>query len=335
MAADMNADATTHGKGEAAKAATAKHPATGAGEPCHRSSRSAADHAGDVPAADNQRKAQTMKETISAQWGLDDPDPRSADAAQVVEDAAWRDEGREIEAAFVSACGDEVIFSATDRSAEWEQLKQAAEAAAKRDGVNTGSRKAVRSYTEAAMRDYAEANGNRDERELLPNTDWRTRAARRHGDKIVAAMLYREAAAVITAEAARAAEEAAAWREYDKQQEAALIAAYERRKLKERPGRYAHHGNDAGLSQQEAAEILKQYNSPISTRQIRRWEAGQGTPKGYPGRSNRGQFVIWASLRNDEARTGRIIQEAKQYKETATEASNMRYTGRRNPRGLF
>ena len=183
MAADMNTDATTHGKGEAAKAATAKHPATGAGEPCHRSSRSAADHAGDVPAADNQRKAQTMKETISAQWGLDDPDPRSADAAQVIEDAAWRDEGREIEAAFVSASGDEVIFSATDRSAEWEQLKQAAEAAAKRDGVNT-----------AAMRDYAKAKGNGYGRELLPNTDWRTRAARRHGDKIVAAILYREAA---------------------------------------------------------------------------------------------------------------------------------------------
>ena len=221
----MNARATTH-------------PAAGAGDACRRS-QGATGQAGDVPAAEIQRKAQTMKKTISAQWGLGDPDPRSADAAQVVEDAAWRDEGRDIEAAFVSASGDEATFSATDRNAEWAKLKQAAEAAAKRDGVNTRSRKAVGAYTEAAMRDYAEAVRNGHGRELLPNTDWRTRAARRHGDKIVAAMLYREAADTINAETARASEEEAAWREYNEQQEAALFAAYERRKAQavNRPGK--------------------------------------------------------------------------------------------------
>lgn len=206
--------------------------------------------AGDVPAADIQRKAQTMKKTISAQWGLGDPDPRSAKAAQVIENAAWKDEGREIEAAFVSADGDAATFSATDRSAEWAKLKQAAEAAAKRDGVNTRSRKAVGAYIEAAMRDYAEAARNGDGRELLPNTDWRTRAAKRHGDKIVAAMLYREAADAINAEAARTSEEAAAWREHHEQQEAALFAAYEQRKAQKanRPGKATsrHAGKTIG-----------------------------------------------------------------------------------------
>lgn len=239
-ATDMNADTARHGK--AARAATT-HPAAGAGDACRRSSESATGRAGDVPAADIQRKAQTMKKTISAQWGLGDPDPRSADAAKVVEDAAWRDDGRDVVAVFVSASGDEVTFSATDRSAAWVKLKQAAEAAAKRDGVNTRSRKAVGAYAEAAMRDYAEAVQNGPGRELLPNTDWRTRAARRHGDKIVAAMLYKEAADAINAETARAAEEEAAWREHHEQQvaqeEAAIIATYERRKVEvaNRPGK--------------------------------------------------------------------------------------------------
>lgn len=224
----MDARAATHGK--AARAATTTHPAADAGDACRRSPQGVTGRAGDVPAADIQRKAQTMKETISAQWGLDDPDPQSADAAQVVEDAAWRDEGRDIEAAFVSASGDEAIFSATDRNAEWVKLKQAAEAAAKRDGVNTRSRKAAHAYLEAAMREYAEAVRDGDGRELLPNTDWRTRAARRHGHKIVAAMLYREAADAINAKTTRAAEEEAAWREYYERQNAALFADYERRK---------------------------------------------------------------------------------------------------------
>lgn len=333
----MNARATTHGK--AARAATTTHPAAGAGDACRRSPQGATGRAGDVPAAEIQRKAQSMKKTISAQWGLGDPDPRSADAAQVVEDAAWRDEGRDIEAAFVSASGDEATFSATDRNAEWAKLKQAAEAAAKRDGVNTRSRKAVGAYTEAAMREYAEAVRNGHGRELLPNTDWRTRAARRHGDKIVAALLYREAADAINAETARAAEEEAAWRERHEQQaaqeEAAIIDAYERREAKKRPGRYAHHGNGAGLDQKEAVEILSKYNKKISVRTLRRWETGKGTPKGYPGLSDRAQFVMWAALLDGQTRHGRIIQEALPYRETATEAANMRQTGRKTPRGIF
>ena len=184
-----------------------------------------------------------MKKTISAQWGLNDPDPRSADAAKMIEDTEWRDWQNEVEAECVTIHDDEVIFRMTDRNREWANIAKAAEAAAKRDGVNTGSPETVRAYAGAAMRNYAEAVRNGDGRELLPNTDWRIRAARRHGDKIVAAMLYREAADAINAETAKVAADAAAsesaWSEYYEQQESEIIAAYERHKAEadKRPGK--------------------------------------------------------------------------------------------------
>jgi hypothetical protein len=275
-------------------------------------------------------------EELHAQWGLDDPDPTSPDAAQIVEDAAWRDEQRDVEAFFVSAHDGEAVFRLADRSTEWANAKQAAEAAAKRDGIDTGNPEAVEKYLRAAMAEHdAAIFGDEIGWEYLPNDDWRIRAARRHGDKIVAAMLYREATDAAKAEAAAEKKRDAAFVEESKQREAALIADHEKSKAKKRPGRYAHHGNGAGLEQKEAVEILSKYNKQISVRTLRRWEAGKGTPKGYPGLSDRAQFVMWAALLDGQTRHGRIIQEALPYRDTVTEASNMRHTGRNIPRGIF
>ena len=265
----------------------------------------------------------------------------------MIEDTEWRDWQNEVEAAFVSASGSEAIFRMTDRNREWAKLKQAAESAAKRDGVNTGSPETVRAYVEAAMRDYAEAVRNGGARELLPNTDWRIRAARRHGDKIVAAMLYREAADAINAETAKAAAEAAAaeagWSEYYEQQEAAIIAAYERNRAKKRPGRYAHHGNGAGISKREAAEEM--FNAGIGTsikaneKQLWRWEARGGNNNGYPGRTDRATFDVWlaqyAQRKKHGESTRAMMKRRTSYKATATEAANMKLTGEATPHGLW
>ena len=220
----MSANETNHDRSKAAtaNAATAK--------PCRRTNASATGRAGDVPAADNRRKARSMEE-VHAQWGLDDPDPTSPDAAQIVENAAWRDEQRDVEAFFVSAHGGEAVFRLADRSTEWTNAKQAAEAAAKRDGIDTGNPEAVEEYLRAAMAEHdAAIFGDETGWEYLPNDDWRIRAARRHGDKIVAAMLYREATDAAKAEAAAEKERDAAFVEEVKQQDAALFADYERRK---------------------------------------------------------------------------------------------------------
>lgn len=170
------------------------------------------------------------QDIFTTQWFLDDPDPRSPDAAQICEDTALRDFGRDVEAFFVSAHQDEAIFRFEDRNAEWAKLKQTAESAAKKDNIDTGNPDSVRKYLQAAMSEYdAAIFGNQLEWDYLPNITWRIRAARRHGDKIVAAMLYKEAADAAKAEAAREKEEYAAWDEYYKQLEVEIIAAHERR----------------------------------------------------------------------------------------------------------
>ena len=181
------------------------------------------------------KKGLPVFDEIHAQWGIADPDPKSPDAAQIVEDAAWRDEQRDVEAFFVSAhLGDEAVFLLAERKAEWAKLKQAAEAAARKDGIDTGNPDAVKEYLKAAMAENdAAVCGDEWSWTFLPNTDWRIRAARRHGDKIVAAMLYREAADAAKAEAAAEKERDAAFVEERKQQVAAFIAAYERRKAQE------------------------------------------------------------------------------------------------------
>lgn len=105
----MNARATTHGK--AARAATTTHPAAGAGDACRRSPQGATGRAGDVPAADNRRKAQAMKKTTAKRRKApaDDfwtPDMEAAwnEAAEKREaDKAWIEEHRQQEAAIITA----------------------------------------------------------------------------------------------------------------------------------------------------------------------------------------------------------------------------------------
>lgn len=107
----MNARATTHGK--AARAATTTHLEAGAGDACRRSPQGATGRAGDVPAADNQRNAQTMKKTTAKRrkapaadfWTPDMEATWSATVRKAWEEEqkAWREYQEQQDAALFAA----------------------------------------------------------------------------------------------------------------------------------------------------------------------------------------------------------------------------------------
>jgi hypothetical protein len=225
------------------------------------------------------------------------------------------------------------------RDAQWEALKASAEIGAEEAGINVDDSGAVHAHLEAAMRDYAAEMGNPDGRELLPGGDWRIDRARREGCAIVAAMLYREATALRRAE--RENDEKGEAEYHAQQYEAlrsAIIREHDRKKAKERPGRYERHGEGAGVSEDEAAEIMIEHNlgtKPESIkRKLRRWESKAEPPHNYPGRADRAQFVLWARTMEGRTKTGRAAR-AVSYRPGVTEAANMAYTGRSQPRGIF
>ena len=164
----MSAKQTNPGRSKAAtaNAATAK--------PCRRTDASATGRAGDVPAADNRRKAQTMKKTTAKR--------RKAPA-----DDFWTPD---IEATWAAI--------EKRREAEKAAFYANAELAAVTQGIDPKDDEAVRAYLQQAMRRYSTAcrgdDAPPDTRDLLPNTDWRIQWARTDGNELAAAMLYHEAA---------------------------------------------------------------------------------------------------------------------------------------------
>ena len=182
----MIAKQTNHGKAAnntataTARAATAK--------PCRRTDASATGRAGDVPAADNRRKAQTMKKTTAKR--------RKAPA-----DDFWTPE---LEATWKAVT--------KKREAEKAAFYANAELQAVTQGIDPADKKAVRAFLKKAMRRYSTAcrgdDAPPDARDLLPNTDWRIQHARADGNELAAAMLYNEAAAEVEAYNQIAANEA-------------------------------------------------------------------------------------------------------------------------------
>lgn len=144
--------------------------------------------AGDVPAADNRRKAQAMKKTTAKR--------RKAPA-----DDFWTPD---IEATWAAI--------EKRREAEKAAFYANAELAAVTQGIDPKDGEAVRAYLQQAMRRYSTAcrgdDAPPDARDLLPNTDWRIQHARADGNELAAAMLYNEAAAEVEAYNQIAANEA-------------------------------------------------------------------------------------------------------------------------------
>ena len=99
-----------------------------------------------------------------------------------------------------------------------------------------------------------------------------------------------------------------------------------------RPGRYRHNANVGGISQKEAAAILTGLNEPTNERTIRRWLKGDTKPPAqFPGLEDKQTFMLWAA---NYAQRGDMAVKMKNHlplKETATEAANMKRTGRSQP----
>jgi hypothetical protein len=232
------------------------------------------------------------------------------------------------------------------REAEWALVCAEAELDAVNQGIDPADPEAVHADLEKAIRAYsAAATDGKKERELLPNEDGRIIRARRENNELVAAMLYREAAWKIT-HAIPADAEAEYFKEQEEKMRSAIIKEYERKKATNRPGKYIRHGDGKGLTQDEAAEIMIQHhlgtNPDSIKRKIRRWASGKGNPPpDYPGLADYSQFILWATQVEQRTQIGIRARDAMdsrkrmQYRETATEAGNMRLTGKPFAQGAF